>query len=404
MQDVGAIRMKPPINTPTYSYVEYPSAVFSLERHEIFPYERFAYTVLRIGVEALHSRELPDRVRVSFSDGVDGNHWWAFNAGIQPMEGLFGPEVEGFHISTTPIAPLLLFGMSHYAAKSLFRQDKDFDHQRTTADLRSFIDGLARHFGQALKTYRTFGLASCIRRFTELVGIQIWDLNKCGLTYDVLIQFVANHEIAHAYVGQLTDPSGQHSAQDQRAFELIVDTLATEWIYNHMIRNTPDTEAYRKFAGVASYKDSIYHNVRLVLEGQILTFLVFAFAGALLHQGRVVLDGGLVHPHVLIRTMIQHVHFMTLVESNFSDHLQKEDFDELDNFYGFYMSLFAKAGFFNADDAKAMIDIRTAEDFYRAYELVEKYNIPDLKKSRGLFRFASSLRDKMKSGEGVSFL
>lgn len=396
--------MKPPVNTRTYSYVEYPSAVFSLERHEIFPYERFAYTVLRIGVEALNNRQLPDRIYVSFADGTESSNWWTFNAEIRPMEGLFGPGAEGFHILTTPIAPLLLFGMSHYSAKSLFRKDQNFDREGTLSDLRSFIDGLSRHFGHALNVYRTKGLASAIRRFSELSGIQVWDLNDCAAIYEVLISFIANHEIAHAYVGQLTDASKPDSDQEQRAFEIIVDMLATEWIYNHMVVNTPDTEQYRESSGFKSHNESIYHNTMFVLEGQILTFLVFAFTGALINQGRVVLDGGLVHPHVLLRCMIQNVHFMTLVQSNFSNLLSEDDFDGLDKYYTYYMSILAEIGFFNADDAKFLEDTQTAEDLCRAYELVEEYNVRELKKSREMLRFAAGLRGRMGCGEGGRLL
>lgn len=395
--------MKPPINTPAYSYVEYPSAVFSLERHEIFPYERFAYTVLRIGVEALHHRKLSDQIHISFSEGTETGNWWTFNAGIRPMDSLFEPGTSGFHVSTTPVAPLLLFGMSHYAAKSLLRENQEFDRDKIIAELHSFVQRFAAHFTQALSVYKTDGLASCIRRFTELAGVGVWDLNDCAATYDLLIQFIANHEIAHAYVGQFTENADHHGAREHRAFEIIVDTLATQWIYNHMIINTPDTDEYREFRGTSTHRESIYQNALLVLDGQILRFLVFAFASALANRGRVVLDGGVVHPHALLRCLIQHVHFMTLLQSNFSNHLTEEDFHELDRYYGFYMSIFAQVGFFAADDAKAFKDQGALDDFFRAYELVEEYDIGELKKCRELFRIAGSIRERMKSG-GVNLL
>jgi len=396
--------MKPPIDTRTYCYVEYPSAVFSLERHEIFPYERFAYIVLRIGVEALNHRNLPGQMHVSFSDGADGSHWWAFNARIRPIIEPSGLQAVGFKVSTTPMAPLMLFGMSHYAAKSLLNLGEDYNRDETVSNLRSFVQDFSSHFTQALEVYRSQGLASSIRKLFDLSGIQVLGLDECGCTYTLLVEFIANHEVAHAYVGQLTSSSGHHSSTDQRAFELIVDILATEWIYRHWVVNTPDTDVYRRFRGTSSYEDSIFQNAILVLKGQIMTFLVFAFAGTLVNKGRVVLDGGVMHPHALLRCMFQHVHFMTLLQSNFADILSKKQFHQLDEYYRFFISIFAETGFFNADDAKVLTDTQTAEDFCRAYELIEEYGIKELEKSQQMFQFAASLRGKMRSGRGVSLL
>ena len=63
--------MKAPIDTKELSMIEVPSAVYSLEFHEIYPYDRFAHNTLRIGIEALHQKNLPESILVSFLEGHD---------------------------------------------------------------------------------------------------------------------------------------------------------------------------------------------------------------------------------------------------------------------------------------------------------------------------------------------
>ena len=111
--------MKPPIDTSASSVVEYPSAIFSLERHEIYPYDRFAYNLLHVATEALHKKGLPQRIFLSFLEGTADNTWWFFNASIDRLDGN-SEGSNGFHISSTPLTPILLFSICHTMGYAMF--------------------------------------------------------------------------------------------------------------------------------------------------------------------------------------------------------------------------------------------------------------------------------------------
>ena len=46
--------------------VVYPAGLFSLEKDEVYPYERFAYSLLDVAVEALHHQNLSGNISVEF--------------------------------------------------------------------------------------------------------------------------------------------------------------------------------------------------------------------------------------------------------------------------------------------------------------------------------------------------
>ena len=56
-----------PIDTHFTSTINYPASLFSLEKDEIFPYERLAYNFLDVGIGALHEKNLPERIVVDFT-------------------------------------------------------------------------------------------------------------------------------------------------------------------------------------------------------------------------------------------------------------------------------------------------------------------------------------------------
>jgi hypothetical protein len=70
-----------PFSSPHLSRVLYPSALFSLERDEILPYERFAYCILGLAIEVLHDKGLPEDVTVSFGSDEAPFAPWRINAG-----------------------------------------------------------------------------------------------------------------------------------------------------------------------------------------------------------------------------------------------------------------------------------------------------------------------------------
>jgi len=62
--------------------VVYPSGLFSLEKDEVYPYERFAYSLLDIAVEVLHHAQLPENIVVDFTQIIPGISPWSLNASV----------------------------------------------------------------------------------------------------------------------------------------------------------------------------------------------------------------------------------------------------------------------------------------------------------------------------------
>jgi hypothetical protein len=299
--------LKPPIDTKEVSMIEIPSAVYSLEFHEIYPYDRFAHNILRIGIEALHQKNRPESILVSFLEGATNNQWWVFNARIGNWRSRHG-DIHGFRIATTPIAPLLIFGVCHALAPLLFDHNEQEETFAKPDRLRAALLEFGTRFSGALKSSKDQGLASAIRGLYESYGIiSVLDIQHSKNRYDACAQFIANHEIAHAYVGQLASTVRQLKAEEYKAFEFIVDLVATQWMYRRLIINTPDSTEYRDLRGTSDHAESILLNGYLMAESQILILLLFAIGSALTNNGRVSLEGGLVHPHSVVRHLMQHV-------------------------------------------------------------------------------------------------
>ena len=125
--------------------------------------------------------------------------------------------------------------------------------------------------------------------FFSRLNVQLFELQTVSPHFDQLTQFVVYHEIAHAYVGQFT--SRNFTDTEERAFEYIVDLVATTWIYNKMVRLTPDTPAYRSYRGIETHSECIRQNSQLVLMNQLLTLLFFAFGAAVNTNGIITLQG-----------------------------------------------------------------------------------------------------------------
>jgi len=62
--------------------VVYPSGLFSLEKDEVYPYVRFAYSLLDIAVEVLHHAQLPENIVVDFTQIIPGISPWSLNVSV----------------------------------------------------------------------------------------------------------------------------------------------------------------------------------------------------------------------------------------------------------------------------------------------------------------------------------
>ncbi len=87
------------------SHVIYPSNIFLLEKHEIFPYERFAYNVMKIGVSTLKDKFDNNQFDVDMTDDSS----IMMNFSIER----FANE-EGYVINTNAYTSPLLFVFCKY--------------------------------------------------------------------------------------------------------------------------------------------------------------------------------------------------------------------------------------------------------------------------------------------------
>lgn len=392
--------MKPPIDTINHSLVEYPSAVYSLERHEIYPYERFAYNTLRIGVEALHKKNLPASLYLSFTEGTKNNSWWYFNAGISPINFPSG-KTFGFQITTSPMTPIILFGLIKSIGIPLFNNLTTYVSE--PIKFKELLTSFGIDFSNAIKDYSHKGLATVIRKFYTSQKIDLNDIYDLTNHYDICSKFIANHEIAHAYVGQLKTSMRRLSASESRAFEYIVDIIGIEWNYNHLIVNTPDTKEYRKLQDAESYSECIYNNAIRSIQSQMIILIVFAFASVLTSGGAVNLDGGKIHPNSFFRYFMQNIHFTTLLASNYDHVLSKDQIKSIDSYSFSIILIFIELGIVTLNDFLLLKDSEYLSDFSHAFDLIDEFDINELKKSREIFNLVLDIIKDQKSEMGFNF-
>lgn len=307
-------KRRPPINIQQKATVNYPSALFSLERDEVLPFERFAYNLLDVAIAALHAKSMPERVVVEFSGERSNVAPWTINASAQCEFG-DGGEPTGFRFVIPELVPSLVYIFCQKLAAELM--------ETGFSDVRRKIQEFADGASAGVRAYKEHGLGHAIRACYEYYGFTIWDSGRALQSFDLLTKLMAYHEVGHAYADHLTCGQDLNSVT-RRGYELIADLLATTWFYNCYIRNTPDDDAYRETRGFASYSDSILANCIEAQRAHLTLLTLMAFAGAQKNGGRLTLEGGLSHPPGLQRHMLQHAHLGTLIESNFAHVLTKE--------------------------------------------------------------------------------
>lgn len=161
------VKMRDPINVPGCTLkVIYPSSIYSLERHEIIPYERFAADVFRDCVQELTERHLPTHVTVSFD--TDDRPAWAINCSVRA-------EKARFIIETPELLPGMLAIFSHII----------FPHFRSAAlsddslDLRRSIQRFFDSGSAAVRAYKAQGLATAIRTAYEVANLDMISFQNC---------------------------------------------------------------------------------------------------------------------------------------------------------------------------------------------------------------------------------
>ena len=359
----------------------FPNDIFRLERHESFAIERFAYNAARIGVQALQCGGLPDCLRIVFDNAPN------FSAYIGPTKDNSGNTI-GFALHSTPISCIIILGICHFFGDVF--GDAIFDVDTLGGDHSAFIDSVEAFrsiFSDADQDYEARGLKQFIRNKIAVLGGTDVLAGNCANYFDVLTQFIVNHEIAHAYTNQFSAGIDLSVDVDRRALEIVADTVATEWIYNRLIRNTPDSDAYRALRGTKTHRDSIIQNTHSVVHSQIMTLFLFGIVPSLRAGGKFQLDGGRRHPHGFLRYSLQQIVLTTLVLSNQQQSVNESDFGSIDTYWKNCLGLFIKSGLVEADDIGGVVTrLPDSVEILRAAEFIEGYA------PKSLFGIASLLR------------
>jgi len=369
---------KSPTLSRLKSVVLYPSDVFSLEKDEIFPYERFAYNIIHAGVDAFTSADLPQSITVDFTDINQGRSPWAINASIavRRNENLKPISFDVVVPEFTPAAIYLFCAtVGHLLIDDGEFESLKVDPKRLAGGLEYFVVGASL----GVRVFKSDGIGHAIRESHSFFKLGFNDFLRISPTYDLVTKFIAYHEIGHAYSGQLHSGEAQ-TDEDRRGFEFIADLLAMEWLFNKMIRLTPDDEEYRALQGHSSYRESILSNCLICVKVQLAVLLLHAVAGAQANGGSLSLSGGKRHPSGFARHAIQNVHFMTLFQSNFSDIVGRDGVDYIDREYNERFFFLFKGGCVPQDNIAEIDSKEVKESFGRAAELIKKFKVKELLK------------------------
>jgi hypothetical protein len=358
------------LKTQHVSTVIYPSSLFSLEKDEVYPYERFAYNLLDVAIAALNVKGLPERVTLRFSTAECNTSPWSITANVRCELDSATQRPVGYHFSMPELVPAMAYCYCFLVGLPLLKNDNADFHQR----LLNFV-----HAANAgIQTYKESGIASAIRACYEQLGLTILVLNDVANCYDLLTKLIAFHEVGHCYALHLTGESDSNVVTRQGS-ELIADLLATTWLYNKMIRNTPDNAEYRAYRGFSSYSESVFANCLDVQRAQQLLLCFSALAGAQRSGGTLTLARGRhSHPSGHQRYMLQHIHLGTLIESNFSGTLSPEQVAALDDAWYQNMKQLVTSGMIPIVGVESTLDPRECDTFEAAATSIEEKHIEEL--------------------------
>jgi hypothetical protein len=316
-------------------------------------------------VEALNAKSLPEELVVKFSSEQP----WTINASVQcDFDGSGRPSAFRFVIPE--LVPSLIYILCHSLGAELLEMG--------ACDLRKAIQKFADGANVAVRAYKQSGLPHAIRACYEYYSLTISDYSRAQHSYDLLTKLIAYHEIGHAYADHLKCGKDVNDVT-KRGFELVADLLATTWFYNLYVRNTPDDEGYRQTRGFQSHSESIFTNGIQAQRTHLLLLVLMAVAGAQRSGGVLNVGGGALHPPGLQRHMLQHVHLGTLIESNFSAILSKEQVDGLADDWRAVFGDLISAGIVSPQDVREHVDPQECDTIEAAANTIEVMNVEELK-------------------------
>jgi hypothetical protein len=372
---------RPPINTSQNTTIVYPSGLFSLERDEVFPYEKFASNLLDLGIEMLDAKDLSKELVIDFTQPEVNFAPWLINASVQAVLDASG-TTTGYRFRVPKLLPTMTYLYAVVFARAFI--------EGAPSELRYLLSAFVEAASAGARAYKKRGFAHAIRASYDHLGLTFEDLHLSANAYDLLTKQIACHEVGHVYALHL-EGGRSVTPVHRRAFELIADLLTSGWIYHKMIRNTPDTEEYRQMRGVSSHSEAIFSNCLMTQRSQEALLCFMALAGAQRSGGVFTLDGGRSHPPGLQRYFLQVVHFDTFVRSNFTTLLSSQQIALLSADRERNMTNLRSSGVVGLTDVDQYLDLREFDTIEAAADLIEEMNVQDLMPIVAVLREAREL-------------
>ncbi len=301
---------------------------------------------------------------------------WKFDFAVGPKLDSSG-NLVGFRFCASSLAPAFVFAVCSHFYAAVTSDDLPawaLEH----AAFRNHVQRFGVGYAAAVSAFSRGGLAAAVDALYTSLGLTVDAMRGPANYFDICSHFVTNHEIAHAYSGQMTLALGLTTKGDQRGFDHIADTLASEWLYNLFIRETPDSAEYRAAFGHVNHGDAIRSNIKTIYRAQLLVLITLLLASAVNSGGSVSLAGHGSHPHTLMRHFAVNVHLMTLVLSNQSDHVAEAELDALDKWLLKWIRLFLESGPITAAELTAIQAPARIEDLRAARDLIRRCRIESL--------------------------
>lgn len=193
------------------AFVSYPADLFTSEKILTTYFERFASHALHRGIMMLRDKKLPDTLSIDLSDDEEERLY--INIGPDP-DLILGGKIGGFKIKTSAYYPPILAATCHVFSKTFEELDQ---YEQTPYGLLPVIINFGKHLDEASKASKKEKeqLPIFIRVLYERIGLSSYTMHERFTYFDSCSDFLACHEIAHAYAGQFTDLR-RLSAEDSR--------------------------------------------------------------------------------------------------------------------------------------------------------------------------------------------
>ena len=388
--------MRTPINLPGLTAkVIYPASIFSLERHENIPYERFAYNVFREAISALGEKNLPLEFVVEFPFSTVSYPAWEVNCSVLAEKHSSG-SLNKVIVQPPELLPTILFIFSACIGQHLF---SDTGRDLCVKD-PSLLNGYIQHFfdtaSQLVSIYRTQGMASAIRTTYESIGVDFNAAKESFDYFDSLSFLIANHEVAHIYVSQLS-LKFDNSKENSKAIEIIADLIASEWFFRRYVYFTPDMESYRESRKFTSHAEAVLANSKWAIETQLALLLLMGVSGAQGAGGRFHFEGGMCYPGSFGRYWLQQAWLFSAIEGELHEILPEEYRKHLTVIWKEYFNILCSSGVLSKRALQQVMDSDDVKIISQVADLVEANKIEELKPGIELLRSREKAAEVMRS-------